>query len=293
MNQHDQIANSESTDAQELRPISASHPVLEHPHVVNGEAIPGGPDPDQSRWGAGTGIAVWLISIGAVFVFGFVAVIFIIIPAMSRGVDMKNAEQVAAILSTPNALFVQLVSELFAHAVTVVICWAVVTRIGKTPFLRALGWGWAGRSGWYWLLISAGVVLFVFAATQLLVRVLPEAENTPFEMLLKAGTRVRVALALMATFSAPFVEELVYRGVLYAGLRKSLGLKPAVVLVTILFVAVHVVQYQGAWASIASLAILSFILTVVRARTGSILPCILIHFLFNAVQSVAILTAHD
>jgi len=63
--------------------------------------------------------------------------------------------------------------------------------------------------------------------------------------------------------------------------------------VTLLFVGVHVPQYWGAWASIAGLLLLSVVLTIVRATSKTLLPCIVIHFINNAVASLIIVFAKD
>ena len=76
---------------------------------------------------------------------------------------------------------------------------------------------------------------------------------------------------------------------LFASMRKHLGLVATVIVITLLFSGVHVLQYWGAWVSVAGLTMLSLALTVVRARTKSILPCVVIHTLNNAFFSVLIL----
>lgn len=126
-------------------------------------------------------------------------------------------------------------------------------------------------------------------ATQVLSRFLPQSEENSFTDLLKSSMRVRVAIAVLATFTAPLVEETVYRGVLFSSLRRSLGLVGTVVLVTLMFAGVHVLQYLGAWVTIAGLTLLSLALTLIRARTKSILPCVLIHTVNNAFFAVLIL----
>jgi membrane protease YdiL (CAAX protease family) len=119
--------------------------------------------------------------------------------------------------------------------------------------------------------------------------VLPQSEENSFTELLKSSQRVRIAIAVLATFTAPLVEETVYRGVLFAAFRRRLGVIATVVTVTLLFAGVHVLQYWGAWVSIAGLTLLSLVLTLVRARTKSILPCVVVHTLNNAFFSVLIL----
>ena len=40
---------------------------------------------------------------------------------------------------------------------------------------------------------------------------------------------------------------------------------------------------------IAAVALLSIVLTIVRARSGRLLPCVVIHMAFNAVQAALLL----
>ncbi|MFY9572229.1 MAG: CPBP family intramembrane glutamic endopeptidase [Blastocatellia bacterium] len=141
----------------------------------------------------------------------------------------------------------------------------------------------------YWLVLSASIIVTLIGVTQMLSRFLPQSEENPFTELLKSSQQVRVAMAVLATFSAPLVEETVYRGVLFSGLRKKLGMVTTVVIVTVMFAGVHVLQYLGAWVSVAGLTLLSLALTIIRAKTKSILPCVLIHTANNAFFSVLIL----
>jgi membrane protease YdiL (CAAX protease family) len=248
-------------------------------------------DPDRPRWGAGTGIATLLFSFAAIAIVPIVVVIIWYVFDKQRGVPVPDPTDRQGILDwvmSPRLLLVQVYSTLAAHLVTIVFCWAVVTRLRTQPFLKSLGWHWAGRSALYWWLISFGVFALVIAADQFFVRVLPQSE-TSFDKLLQASPQVRIAVALLATVSAPFVEEVIYRGLLYSGLRKSLGVAATVITVTVLFAGVHALQYWGAWASMAGLTMLSLILTLVRAKTKSILPCVVIHFVNNAIASVLIL----
>ena len=63
----------------------------------------------------------------------------------------------------------------------------------------------------------------------------------------------------------------------------------AIVIVTFLFALVHVPQYWGSPTTIILLTLLSLILTLVRAQTGNLLPCVVLHTLFNAVQSALLI----
>ena len=252
----------------------------------------GPPDPDRPAWGLASGVGVWVASVAAIIVIPIIAVIAWYLIETARGAKLPTfSDQTELIewLKSPNLLLVQVLSTIVAHAITIAICWAVVTRVGARPFWASLGWDWAGHSIWYWLAFSACVILGLLLVSQLLARVLPQSEENSFTELLKSSQRVRIAIAVLATFTAPLVEEAVYRGVLYSGLRKSFGLTTTVVLVTVMFTGVHVLQYLGAWVSIAGLTLLSLALTVIRAKTKSILPCVAIHTVNNAFFSVLIL----
>jgi membrane protease YdiL (CAAX protease family) len=249
-------------------------------------------DPDRPSWGPVGGVAVWILSVGAIIVIPVIAVIIWYLIQSARGSyvpNLVNRDEMLEWLKSPNLLLVQVLSTIVAHALTIFFCWAVVTKLGKRPFWQSLGWSWAGRSVWYWLVYSAVIIVALILITQLLSRVLPQSEENSFSELLRSSTRVRIAIAVLATFTAPLVEEAVYRGILFSAFRRSLGLIGTVVLVTVMFAGVHVLQYIGAWVSIAGLTLLSLSLTLIRARTKSILPCVLIHTVNNAFFSVLIL----
>lgn len=250
------------------------------------------PDPDHPPWGPGSGVSVWVASVAAIVVIPVIAVIAWFVIQSARGAplpSLSSSQEMIEWLKSPNLLLVQVLSTIVAHAITIAICWLVVTRMGKRPFWASLGWNWAGHSIWYWLVFSACVIVGLLLVSQLLARVLPQSEQNSFTELLKSSTRVRIAIAVLATFTAPLVEEAVYRGILYSGFRKIFGVAPTVVVVTVMFAGVHVLQYLGAWVSIAGLTLLSLALTLIRARTRSILPCVAIHTVNNAFFSVLIL----
>jgi uncharacterized protein len=93
----------------------------------------------------------------------------------------------------------------------------------------------------------------------------------------------------MATFTAPLVEEVIYRGILFSAFRKHLGATFAIALTTVLFAAVHVPQYYPDAATILTILVLSLVLTLIREKTGNLLPCIVLHTIFNGSQSILLI----
>src|SRR5687767_9796409 len=85
------------------------------------------------------------------------------------------------------------------------------------------------------------------------------------------------------------VEEVVYRGLLYSAFQRTFGKFLAVIFVTSLFTLVHVPQYWPNFATIIALLLLSLTLTLIRVWTGSLLPCIVLHTIFNGINSTLLL----
>lgn len=267
-------------------------------------------DPDNPPWGVPMAILVWLASL----VLLAIASALTLIPyAAYRGISPKSPDYALELLQfatkDPWAIFVQVASTLPAHIFTVLIAWAVVTRFGRLPFWKTLGWSW-GRYFGVWTSLGAGVVLFVVSSA--IAHFLGGDKLTPLEELINSSAATRYMIAVLATLTAPFVEELVFRGVLYSALQRLLakiaawvfGVNPqnglpqrdqligkagSVILVTVLFAAVHVPQYLTNFGVIAAICLLSLSLTVIRAVSGRLLPCFIVHLVFNGIQSVIIL----
>ena len=83
---------------------------------------------------------------------------------------------------------------------------------------------------------------------------------------------------------APVVEELMFRGAGYSLLARF-GQLAAIVLVGLLFGLVH-----GLVAGLVILSVFGAGLAWLRAKTGSIYPCICVHSLFNAIALVVAVT---
>ncbi|MFY9608183.1 MAG: CPBP family intramembrane glutamic endopeptidase [Blastocatellia bacterium] len=248
-------------------------------------------DPNHPTWGPLAGVGIWIASVAAIIVVPLMAVIAWYLISKLRGVPVPGLlaqNELVEWLKSPPVLLVQIGSTLVAHLITLAICWPIVTKMGTRPFWASLGWHWGGRSALFWILFSAGVIVALVGFSQVAVRFLPESQDTTFAELLRSSPQVRIAVALLATLSAPIVEEVVYRGVLFSALRSRAGVAAALVLVTMLFASVHFLQYWGAWATLSGLVLLSLILTIVRERTGSILPSVMIHFVNNAFFSMLI-----
>ena len=116
----------------------------------------------------------------------------------------------------------------------------------------------------------------------------PEQENELLRVL-RSSRSVVFIVAFVATFTAPIVEEVVYRGVIYSAFQRKLGIHAAFIFTTLLFAVVHVPQYYPSYSTIFLLFLLSLTLTSIRVKTGNLFPCIVLHTVFNGLQSVLLI----
>src|SRR6185436_8177891 len=158
------------------------------------------PDPDEPPWGPFTGISVWLVSVAAIIVIPLIAVALWLVIQTARGAtlpDFTVRDEVEQWVMSPNILLLQIVSTIVAHALTLAICWAVVTKMGSRPFRASLGWTWGGHRIWYWVVFSGCTLLGIQILSQVLIRFLPERKS-PFDQLLESSQQVRIAVAILA-----------------------------------------------------------------------------------------------
>ena len=92
---------------------------------------------------------------------------------------------------------------------------------------------------------------------------------TQLDQIINSSLAARYVLAALAVFTAPLVEELIYRGVLYSALQRLVGVSPAVIVVLAIFTLIHVPQYWPNVAVISAVGFLSVCLTIIRAYTGA------------------------
>ncbi len=89
-------------------------------------------------------------------------------------------------------------------------------------------------------------------------------------------------LAVVACVGAPLAEEVVFRGYIYAAVKRFTNIPFAVIFSGLLFGAVH-----GNLLALLPLAVLGIVLALAYEYTGSLWAPIAIHFCFNAATVVA------
>ncbi|MBK7704784.1 MAG: CPBP family intramembrane metalloprotease [Acidobacteria bacterium] len=256
--------------------------LIEHTAAVELDRSDSGSDavsPDDPSWGLVPAIIFWIVSVLLILILPALAVLPY---AMMMGIDSQNLGEF--LQGNKTALILNIAAIIPAHILTLVISWFIISRTKRVGYFEALGWDFGSFRAWHGIAIIGG--FFAFAAV--VGHYFPEQDNQLLQVL-RSSREATILIALVATFSAPFVEEVVYRGVLYSAARKTMGTASSTVLVTLLFTIVHVPQYLPSYSTIFLLLSLSLVLTLVRARTGRLLPCVVLHFVFNGIQSALLI----
>ncbi len=243
---------------------------------------PTGPTPNDPPWGSWAALGIWVISVLLIIILPG---IFLFPYISSRGLEFIGSDDFKQFAeSDPTAVLLQLISLIPAYLLTFAVVWPVVTKLRKYPFLKTLGWRCGGYRWWHFL----GILIVVYVSMFVVGYFFPEQDNDITRMV-HSSRAAAIFIALIATFGAPIIEELIYRGLLYSAFQRSMGTIAAIAVVTLMFAGVHFPQYWDSPGALIAITILSLTLTLVRTTSGNLLPCIILHFIFNALQSVDIL----
>lgn len=234
----------------------------------------------QRKWSLGEGLVLWILSV--VFVFFIPAVIAF--PFLLLSSTEGNADPTA----NTWVVLASIAGILPAHLLTLGVAWWMVKRHSSAGFFKVMGWTWNRIGPMVSILITIAFLAIAAGLTHLF-----PAEENDFLKILRSSQYALYLISFIAIATAPLVEEVVYRGVLFPALKKTHGATVSIIAVTALFALVHVPQYWPSYPTIAIIVSLSLLLTVVRNWTNSLLPCFVIHLVFNSLQVVSLILNPD
>lgn len=243
-------------------------------------------DSTSVTWGVPLAFVNWVMSIifAVIPALILIGIYLVTKPDLMKMIFSRGDEAQKLLNSSEPISLLMFIGTFVGQVLTVLLSWAIVSEFGKRNGVKALGLEW-GNFKWYYAILIALAMLGLAALLQY---VLPHHE-TELERYLRMGFPVRLSLMFAATVGAPIAEEIVYRGVFYSALDKSIGKTGAITIITVLFWGVHVAQYYQSVSVLVAVFILSFTLTYLRTWTGKLLPCIAVHFVFNGIQGIGIL----
>jgi uncharacterized protein len=155
---------------------------------------------------------------------------------------------------------------------------------------RRLSWRLLGARRPAWSHAGLGVAFGVggFIGVNLLIAGLLQVfgpVDPPEQQLLSdvtAGGVTTLLAVIAAVVMAPLVEEVVFRGVLFQGMKRRVGLWPAAVVSSLLFAVVHVEVQQPIYSS--GFVLLGILFAWTMHRFGSLVVPIVAHATFNAIS---------
>jgi len=148
----------------------------------------------------------------------------------------------------------------------------------QQPFWKSLGWKKpTARQVAGYLLGGGGLAI----AVSLALAMWPDARAFPLEGLFNSRT-ASYAIGAFAISVAPVVEELVFRGLLFAIFERAVGMRFAVIATAVLFAGLHVQEYWPAWHHMIMILVVGMVFSLARGMTGSLAPSIILHIGYNA-----------
>jgi uncharacterized protein len=237
------------------------------------------PDPDNPPWTLLQALLTW----GASVVFLLFVPWLVALPYLAS--HYPGGRVTSEMVFADKTLVIILIAGSFpVHALTLGLSWAVATRLGKQSPIGVLGLTWPVGFG---IAKSAGLAIALFLASAFVLYKFG-GQETELERIVQSTRGAALITAFLATATAPLVEEVLYRGLLYPAVQRVFGQVFAIIAVSSMFAGLHVWQYWPNFAAISSITLLSLVLTTVRARTKRLLPCVAIHLVFNGIQSLII-----
>jgi hypothetical protein len=237
-------------------------------------------DPNDPPWGLLQASLTWLASVVLLWLVPQLCALPYV--AMHyRGMAGSTKEM---LLSDRTFVLIVVAGFIPAHVLTLIIAWAVASRLGKISTTKVLGLRLKSALDIFVSALAAPLLFFI----AMILTYNFGGQDTDLEKILRSSRAAALIVAFVATSTAPLVEEVIYRGLLYSALQRVAGPVLAVLVVTSMFAGLHVIQYWPNAGAITAISLLSLALTVVRARTGRLLPCYVIHLVFNGIQSIII-----
>ncbi len=183
-------------------------------------------------------------------------------------------------------VWLQPLSLIAATIAAFIACLGVLRRCSPPE----TGLGWLHELVWnsglnlrnYCILGVGGGILYTF----LTLYVVPPPEDLPeplVEAMLASPFLLQIGWVFLIAGALPVMEEVLFRGVLYAGFTQSWGLTIGSVLTLAVFVAIHLPKVHQYWPSVLSVVILGSFLLWIRIKTSSLAPGMIFHMSYNVV----------
>lgn len=163
------------------------------------------------------------------------------------------------------------------------IIWAIL-KVHKVNFISGLNLNIPIRKEWLWTFFA----FFIFAVSiRLISDTDPLSPNLPIYLFFKESSITGNIITIFSlAIVAPITEEIFFRGFIYPGINKRLGLYWSILITSSLFMAIHIPQCREHPMVLITIFIGGIFLTAARAITKSTLLVILLHSLYNSTLTI-------
>jgi len=210
-----------------------------------------------------------------------IAVIFYFFGYLIQAVEL-GAATIAAVKHLDEKLFTVMNATLMDVVGLVIVLYFVIKKYGQRLSSLGLKAGnivrdiKIGLSG-YLMLIPIIVVIMVFVLLGLRIFNYEPPETRALEMLYETDRpKLLFILTGLVTLLGPVMEEIFFRGFAYPVVRKKMGARKAIILVSLVFSMLHLNI-----VSFFPILALGILLAYLYEKTGSIIPCIAVHIVHN------------
>jgi membrane protease YdiL (CAAX protease family) len=252
----------------------------------------------EKRPGVWSGLGIvalyFLLQFGLGIVFGVVAgFVLMFKAAFNAGLHHRAPPDAKAVMqafmTNPDTRVVFIVATIAAAAVVMIL---LIRQFWRAQWSRAdlPGFGFTppAKKHSYLIAVLLGAAVLLLGGP--LTHLLAGHHQVNQDVSLLAGNvsiGMRLLLAALVVCVAPFVEELVFRGVLLSGLASRMPIGWAMLVSAIVFGCVHLPDFKFAWYPVPALIILGLASAWLRVRTRSLWPSITLHATNNFIAAVA------
>ena len=256
-------------------PPSGSEPLLrpELPDGLPPERVPPLPAPPSRRdglpaWPPWAPFAAMLVTLGIAILGATIATVI----AQLAGYDVDAGDPPPGVTIT---------GTFFQDGALILSAWllAKLTAGDPTPTqfglrfvapLRAFGW-----------IVAAWVTFIVLSAIWAAALGIQENDDLPQELGADDSSTALFFVAVLVCVAAPIAEELFFRGFCFTALRRWIGVAGGAIATGVIFGLIHAGSADPVF--LVPLGVLGTLLCLLYHRTGSLLPCMVLHALNNSL----------
>ncbi len=217
------------------------------------------------------------LALSTLSIIGFWAlgmVLLSLLVEIAEKILCRSLDQLASLL-----IFSEISVVLFVVLIYRAVRFCKGVKLFEVLGLETKGLGWVK----IWVLPSVFALAYAILTSHFL-DARPIQPLTPLQDILNSTNSAVLLLffAASAILTAPFFEEIIFRGFFFTLLQRFKGSFFAVLFVALVFGALHIEQYWGDWDAIVVVGLFGLSLTILRLWSGSAVPGMIAHYIYNS-----------